>query len=188
LRILHDSSCDVRHDLGEMKRHYIVRLADGDSEVELERLGPDHLRVSSAEESVELSLSELGPGQYLLKQGQEIHDLLVVGQSPDFTVLGREGSSRITLLDEHQVAMAERAGYGAHRAGGVIAVRAPMPGKVVKTLVSEGDVVAEGQGVIVVEAMKMENELKCPADGTVKQILVAQGERVEANQNLVLIE
>jgi biotin carboxyl carrier protein len=63
-----------------------------------------------------------------------------------------------------------------------------MPGKVVKTLVGEGDAVTSGQGIIVIEAMKMENELRAAAEGTVKTICVAEGDNVEAGETLVLIE
>jgi len=65
-------------------------------------------------------------------------------------------------------------------------VRAPMPGLVVKLEVAEGDRVESGQGVIIVEAMKMENELKAESVGIVKRILVAPGEAV--NKDDVLIE
>ena len=64
----------------------------------------------------------------------------------------------------------------------------PMPGKVVKLLVTEGQEVAAGQGVIVVEAMKMENELKSALAGKVKEIFVAEGEVVESGAKLLLVE
>ncbi len=63
-----------------------------------------------------------------------------------------------------------------------------MPGKVVALLVAEGDVVEAGQGVIVVEAMKMENELKAAAAGTVASIEVAVGAAVQGGAALVVIE
>lgn len=63
-----------------------------------------------------------------------------------------------------------------------------MPGKVVKILVKPGDTVAARQGIAVVEAMKMENELRAPKAGTVAQIKVAEGTSVEAGTVLVIIE
>src|SRR5215213_8544172 len=71
---------------------------------------------------------------------------------------------------------------------GPVSLRAPMPGRVVKVLVKVGDQVKVGQGVLVVEAMKMENELKAPRDGQVKEIAVAEGAAVEAGEDLVKIE
>jgi biotin carboxyl carrier protein len=67
-------------------------------------------------------------------------------------------------------------------------VTAPMPGKVVKVLVRQGDLVAARQGVVVVEAMKMENELRAPKAGTVAAINVSEGASVDAGAVLVVIE
>jgi glutaconyl-CoA/methylmalonyl-CoA decarboxylase subunit gamma len=66
-------------------------------------------------------------------------------------------------------------------------VVAPMPGKVVKLLVNPGDRVTARQGVIVVEAMKMENELRAGRDGVVREVLVAEGASVDAGTPLVVI-
>jgi biotin carboxyl carrier protein len=76
---------------------------------------------------------------------------------------------------------------GAH-ADGEQAVTAPMPGRVARVLVSPGDEVTARQGVIVVEAMKMENELRSPKAGRVKDVSVTPGSLVEAGRVLVVIE
>ncbi len=68
------------------------------------------------------------------------------------------------------------------------AIKAPMPGKVVRVLVAEGDEVVAGQGLLVVEAMKMQNEMKAPRAGRVAGIAVKQHEAVNAGSVLVLIE
>lgn len=67
-------------------------------------------------------------------------------------------------------------------------VIAPMPGRVVRVLVQAGDEVAARQGVVVVEAMKMENELRAPKAGRVKEVNVAPGTSVEAGRVLIVIE
>ena len=67
-------------------------------------------------------------------------------------------------------------------------ITAPMPGKIVKVLVKPGDEVTGRQGLVVVEAMKMENELKAPRDGRVKDVLVSEGALVEAGRLLVVLE
>ena len=71
---------------------------------------------------------------------------------------------------------------------GLQPVVAPMPGRVVRVLVAPGDVVTARQGVIVVEAMKMENELRSPKAGTVRDVTVTPGTSVEAGRVLVVIE
>ncbi|MGB7601077.1 MAG: biotin/lipoyl-containing protein, partial [Candidatus Sulfotelmatobacter sp.] len=65
---------------------------------------------------------------------------------------------------------------------------APMPGKVVRLLVREGDEVEMGAGVAVVEAMKMQNEIKSPKKGTVQKILVTEGAAVNAGDVLAIVE
>jgi biotin carboxyl carrier protein len=67
-------------------------------------------------------------------------------------------------------------------------ISAPMPGKVVRVLVREGDIVQAGAGLIVVEAMKMQNEHKAPKAGTVIRLSVQEGGTVAAGEPLVVIE
>ena len=67
-------------------------------------------------------------------------------------------------------------------------VRAPMPGKVVRVLVKPGDEVKARQGLVVVEAMKMENELRAARDGRVRDVAVAEGQSVEAGAVLLVVE
>jgi biotin carboxyl carrier protein len=67
-------------------------------------------------------------------------------------------------------------------------ITAPMPGKVVRLLVREGDEVELGSGVVVVEAMKMQNEIKSPKKGTVQKILVREGAAVNAGDVLAIVE
>ena len=67
-------------------------------------------------------------------------------------------------------------------------IAAPMPGKVVRLLVREGDEVEPGAGVAVVEAMKMQNEIKTPKKGTVQKILVSEGATVNAGEVLAIVE
>jgi biotin carboxyl carrier protein len=77
---------------------------------------------------------------------------------------------------------------GASSGGGPQRIVAPMPGKVVKLLVRPGETVVARQGVVVVEAMKMENELRAPKAGTVAEVAVAEGASVEAGAILAVID
>ncbi|HSH74238.1 MAG TPA: biotin/lipoyl-containing protein [Longimicrobiales bacterium] len=88
------------------------------------------------------------------------------------------------VLDERTRAIRQMAGAGAAPAGPRPIV-APMPGMVVRVEVSEGDQVAEGQGIVIVEAMKMENELRSGAAGVVTRVHVREGDAVEKDQVLV---
>ncbi len=81
-----------------------------------------------------------------------------------------------------------RAGGAAAGAAGPKALKAPMPGRVVRVMVAEGDTVEAGQGCVVIEAMKMQNELKAPKAGTVTKLRAAEGETVAANAVLLVVE
>ena len=77
---------------------------------------------------------------------------------------------------------------GSTHGHGEISIVAPMPGRVVRVLVTMGDQVTARQGVVVVEAMKMENELRAPRGGRVKEVTVTAGTSVEAGRVLAVIE
>ena len=66
-------------------------------------------------------------------------------------------------------------------------ILAPMPGKVVRLLVKAGDAVEAGQGLLVVEAMKMQNEIRSPKNGAVERVQVAEGQAVNAGEVLVIV-
>ena len=92
----------------------------------------------------------------------------------------------VGVIDERDKAMRLlHDAVGGAGAGEIISTS--MPGKVVALLVEEGEAVAAGQGVIVIEAMKMENELKAAHDGVIERIAVTVGEAVEAGADLVVI-
>lgn len=72
--------------------------------------------------------------------------------------------------------------------GGHGLIAAPMPGKVVEVKVAQGAAVKKGQAVVIVEAMKMQNELASPLDGVVKELVVKPGDTVESGQKMLVIE
>lgn len=77
---------------------------------------------------------------------------------------------------------------GGSGGAGPRAVKAPMPGRVVRVLAAAGEEVSEHQGIVVIEAMKMQNELKAPKAGRVARIAVSVGDAVAANEVLAVIE
>lgn len=92
------------------------------------------------------------------------------------------------LRHECQVIDPRRKALRLTEAGGSASVRTAMPGRVVRVLVAPGVSVSKGQPLVVVEAMKMENELKAPRDGVVQRLLVEAGALVEAGTVLVELE
>jgi len=108
------------------------------------------------------------------------------GNAPGEMLVRLEGRSVTALVDGRRSGRASADG-GAHTRGEQSVV-APMPGRVVRLLVARGDDVAARQGVVVVEAMKMENELRSPKAGRVKEVAVTAGASVEAGRVLLVIE
>ncbi len=92
----------------------------------------------------------------------------------------------LSVVDERTRAIREMTGSADESAEKTLT--APMPGLVVRIEVEVGDRVAAGQGVVIVEAMKMENELKAPADGVVASVAVASGQTVEKGALLLILE
>jgi biotin carboxyl carrier protein len=100
-------------------------------------------------------------------------------------------------IDGLVVGVAVRPSTPRRRQGGAASLRtgagpqritSPMPGKIVRLLVAAGDEVKARQGLVVVEAMKMENELRAARDGRVREIAVAEGQSVEAGAVLLVVE
>ena len=99
--------------------------------------------------------------------------------------LGRERFT-VDAVDERTRTIREMTGAGEDVADKTIV--APMPGLVLKVEVEVGQAVKAGQGVVIVEAMKMENELKAPADGVVAKILVQERQTVDKGATLIVLE
>lgn len=135
----------------------------------------------------ELDASEPEPNVFLFKHGGRIHEAYVSARGPDdpLSVVTGGTEFEIKVIDAKRL---RGSGASSDHAGGHAEIRTAMPGKVVRILVREGDSVAKGDGVIVVEAMKMQNEMKAPKAGTVSQIKVAEGDTVGAGDVLVVVE
>ncbi len=91
------------------------------------------------------------------------------------------------LVQVHDPRRRRRRGTSSIEAAGRQQVAAPMPGRVVRVLVEEGERVEEGQGLLVVEAMKMQNEIQSPKKGIVEKILARTGQTVNAGETLVIV-
>ncbi|HSG30951.1 MAG TPA: biotin/lipoyl-containing protein [Thermodesulfobacteriota bacterium] len=109
------------------------------------------------------------------------HNLAVMKKGKEIQVFYQGNIYNFEAVSELEQARGGAAGGGANQ------ITAPMPSRIVKLLKGEGDAVEEGEGVIVVEAMKMESELKASLSGTVKDIKVAEGDTVEGGAVLVVL-
>jgi biotin carboxyl carrier protein len=167
-------------------RSFIAKFEDRDVAVEIEPSGAGTWKVRvggvehvlDARTLVETQLSLLESGRthevYLHRKG-DAFDCLVANQRYRFTLLSEQKARRL-------------AARGADDLGGRREIKASMPGKVVDVLVAPGDKVEPKQGVLIIEAMKMENEIKTPGAGEVKEVRVKAGQAVEAGELLLVIE
>jgi biotin carboxyl carrier protein len=126
------------------------------------------------------SVVETAPGTYSVLLGTRSFTAHVL---PDDVRIG-ERRFAISIADLRD----RPAQAGKHAATGPLEIRAQMPGKVVRLLVESGSEVAAGQGLIVVEAMKMQNEMKAPRAGKVLQISAIEGASVAASEKLMVLE
>jgi len=135
----------------------------------------------------ELEASEVEPSVYLLKNNGRVYQVYVSAAPAEGSceVTVRNSGFNVTIIDPKRLR-----GTGSDHAhsGSTAEIKTAMPGKVVRILARVGQNIEKGTSVIVVEAMKMQNEMKSPIDGEVKEIRVAEGSTVNAGEVLVVIE
>jgi len=138
--------------------------------------------------SYHLEASEPEPNVFLLKHEGHIFEVFI---SPNeskidpFKVMVKNNEFEVKLLDPKKLRGTISDGGNADEIG---EIKTAMPGKVVRILLTANSEVKSGEGVIIVEAMKMQNELKSPKDGLVKEIKFSEGDTVNAGDVLVIIE
>jgi len=128
-----------------------------------------------------IDASEPEPGVFLLKHEGRVFE----AYADEKTVTIGDRTFETNVIDPKCLRGSATAGA---EADGHAEIRTAMPGKVVRILKATGDPVTKGEGVIVVEAMKMQNELKSPKDGTIGEIKVSEGMTVSAGDVLVVID
>lgn len=122
-----------------------------------------------------------------------VFSMIVDGRARTACVARRDGGL-IVWVDGRRVSLDRRAqgddiaGTAGGSGAGSGVVKAPMPGTVVKVLVSEGDEVSAGRSIVIVEAMKMENEVRSQVDGVVRKVNVSAGDSVGTTEAMVEIE
>lgn len=165
-----------------------AELAGENHQLSFEREGP---RVSAEVDGrvYELEAREPEAGVHLLLHEGRVYECRVSGAGAsaagEAEVSVGQRSYRVRLADPKRLRGANvAAGHG----GGRAQVLAPMPGKVVRVLVEQGQAVEAGEGLVVVEAMKMQNELKSPKAGTVSELHAREGATVNAGEVLVVVE
>jgi biotin carboxyl carrier protein len=161
-----------------------IELGGKTRAVELDRLPNGRLRCAIDGRELAADTVEIAPGVFSILLGGDVFDVRVEAAAGKLRVHigGRE-----YVAEAHDSRRWRRAGGAAIESRGRQPVVAPMPGKVVRVLVAAGEAIEAGQGIAVVEAMKMQNEVRSPKTGSVERVFVAEGQTVNAGEVLATI-
>ena len=130
------------------------------------------------------SIEEVEPGVYSILRAGRSYQVRVAKHRDAWQVEVDGHSAAVALRDPRAITRRGSAGSGSGRQS----IAAPMPGKIVRVLVAVGEHVEAGQGLVVVEAMKMQNEMKAPRAGAIVDVKAAAGATVTAGDILIVIE
>ena len=166
----------LKAQIGDREEELLIKLEEGRISAEI------------GNRVYELEVREIEPDCYLFFLHQNVHECRVSERAAEkevFDVSIRGRSHAVTIVDPKRLRSGQNSDRHHH---GVAEIRASMPGKVVRIQTEAGDTVEKGAGVIVVEAMKMQNEMKSPRAGIVVSINVQAGDTVNAGDVLAVIE
>ncbi|HEY3817581.1 MAG TPA: biotin/lipoyl-containing protein [Polyangiaceae bacterium] len=152
--------------------------------VDLVELPSGALQARLDDEPIDVDVVVVG-SQLSVRVNGQVVDLTTEGTPPELGAVA-SGHRSYVRVESERMRSAEQAKKSTV-AGGEKTVKSPMPGRVVKVLISKGDAVEVGQGLLVLEAMKMENEVRARVAGTVAEVHVAPGATVEGNAKLVTL-
>jgi Acetyl/propionyl-CoA carboxylase, alpha subunit len=159
--------------VGEREEDLLLKIEDGRVSAEIGN------RVYN------LGVREIEPDSYMFLLNTNVHECRVSASKNTFDVSVHGRNYSVTIVDPKRLRSGQNSDRHHH---GVTEILAPMPGKVVRVQTQTGATVEKGAGVVVVEAMKMQNEMKSPRDGIVVSINVEPGDTVNAGDVLAVIE
>ncbi|HVK61936.1 MAG TPA: acetyl-CoA carboxylase biotin carboxyl carrier protein subunit [Bdellovibrionales bacterium] len=159
-------------DITESKRHWKISLQED---------AKDWVRYEVSKDDYKLVENTIS---LIFKGNSYILDC--VGSGTEYNVYTRAAYANVTIYNDEAILHESLKKGGAFGAGDKLT--AGMPGKIVKVLVNKGDVVKANQPILIMEAMKMENEMRAPQDTQIKDVLVKAGDSVESGQTLISFE
>lgn len=171
-----------------MSRKHIVTIDGEDREIQWDESN-GKLRAVSDNGQWDVDVQKVGPHHYSVLVGESSFDVRVAHREEESDVFWDGKKLAFPLEDIRSRRRRQVLGGGEDgNIDGPVEIKSMMPGKIVSLKVKLGDTVTKGQGVVVLEAMKMENELNAPKDGEIKAINVSEGQSVESGSALVVVE
>lgn len=167
---------------------YVALLNDEERNVEITELSPSRFQLNIDGRTLVVDAHAVQDTTLSLIHGNAAYNIESEAHANGGeTVLVRGHLVTVEVLDLRSMQL-RRAQEVAGSPAGPAEIAAPMPGKVVAVLVKDGDRVEKGQGLVVVEAMKMENELRAPRAGTVKNLSAEEGAAVDGGVALCVVD
>jgi len=165
-----------------------IRIGDRDAHVRLIKKEGTKATIQIDDKVYEVDIVMVEEGVYsIINEGKSYNIEMIQGNGPkNYFVNTYYSSHELNIIDAQSRYQQNRNKDGLH--SGDKTISTPMPGKVVRIPVKEGEQVEKGTVLIVISAMKMESEYKSPADGVVKKIFVTEGETINGHQPLIEIE
>jgi len=161
-----------------------IELGGKTRSVALSRLADGRLRCAIDGRELVADIVEIAPGVFSILLGADVFEIRVEAAAGKLRV---QIGGKEYVAGVHDPRSWRRASGAAIESRGRQPVVAPMPGKVVRVLVAAGEPIEAGQGIAVVEAMKMQNEVRSPKTGSVERLFVAEGQTVNAGEVLATI-
>jgi len=163
---------------------YTAIIDGAPCEIELARVDSRVIEARIGDTRYRLSAEEIEPGVYWFEYNNRSIEISVSPNGEAYSVSIAGQRFTIEIVDARTAL--RKAALQGH--DGRVELRAPMPGKVVKVLVREGESVEANQGLLVIEAMKMQNEIKSPKKGTVRKVPIQETAAVNSGELLAVVE
>lgn len=165
--------------------NYFVSMGEKEVIVGVSEAGVAHFKVHLGEREIQVDAHKVERHSWSVVIDNKVYEADLLVSEDNMEVLIKGDRYPLRVLNEQKKALSRTKDAAM---GGKQLIDAPMPGKVVKVLVMEGEEVTMNQGLVIIEAMKMENEFKAKAPGKVKEVFVQEGDIVEGGAKLLLIE
>jgi biotin carboxyl carrier protein len=168
--------------------HYVAAIDGEEREVDITETAPGRYQLTVNGKKIEVDAQEVSPTTlHFLLDNHAYNIEIEHDKKGGENLLVRGQVLHVETLDLRTMRL-RRSQVHATGVGGPATISSPMPGKIVAVLVKEGQEVTEGQGLIVVEAMKMENELRAPKAGKITRLSAKEGTAVDSGATLCVID
>ncbi len=171
-----------------MQKKFIATVKGESTAFSIEEASSHELKITTEKGEQSLDVTKIAPHHYSVLVDGVSHDIRFYQDGKKVSAFLNGEVLHFELEDALKAARSARAGAGPGAMKGPAKIESMMPGKIVSVKVKVGDEVIEGQGIAVLEAMKMENELASPKAGKVTEVLVKEGQSVESGTVLAVIE